>query len=665
MDNLHWRTLLTGTLLGATAAVYLTTPQSNPARTQYDPSAPKQKLDSTYASQNQSIRTAQQDDATHASRRTADQDDAASAAQRVVNENEALASASRREQEEALASAARRATEEVEIVSAARRVTIAQLVTRAEQCFPENIATISFEGETRTYGEFAKRIRAAAAGLVRDLGVMDKDRVGILAMNSETYLECFFAVPFAGGITVPLNTRLARQELTDILNDCDMKILIVDECFFSMADELSATVKTLTKIITLKRISLEKDVKYPGNSTEYEDLITKHERDPLKVPAVDTKSSDIYGLFYTGGTTGKSKGVCLSNEGLIMNAYAIVNVVRYKEGIRYLHAGPMFHLADGASTFGVTLMGATHVFVPKFIPDHALRAIQEHKVTHTLWVPSMFQLCLALPNVKDYDLKSMRCFLYGASPMLEKVLVDSMLTFPSASFVQGYGMTEASPCLTFLGPEYHVAKNPYLTSIGQCVPHGELKIFDENDIEVPRGTIGEICFRGPNVMLGYWRMPETTKTTLRNGYLHTGDGGRMDEKGFVWICDRIKDIIVSGGENVYSPEVEGVLMQIKGVLGCAVIGIPDPMLVEKVCAVLVVGRDSVITQQNVMEFCKSKIAGYKCPRHVVFRQEPLPLSGAGKVLKTELRKPFWENFKGPQIYSTEEKNSSYDNAGGR
>jgi len=243
-------------------------------------------------------------------------------------------------------------------------------------------------------------------------------------------------------------------------------------------------------------------------------------------------------------------------------------------------------------------------------------------------------------------------------------LLDSMKTFPGAKFIHGYGMTEASPCLTFLGPEHHFAGSPLLTSAGQVVPHGDLRIVDENDKEVPRGTVGEVVFRGPNVMLGYWNMEKTSEHTLKNGWLHTGDGGRMDENGFLWIVDRIKDMIVSGGENVYSAEVESCIMQIKGVVACAVIGVPDKVLVEKVSAILVIkeGNPDKVTEQSVTEHCKSKMAGYKCPRLVVFRTDPLPLSGAGKVLKSELRKPYW-NDQTQHIYSSNDaRESSYDNA---
>jgi long-chain acyl-CoA synthetase len=220
--------------------------------------------------------------------------------------------------------------------------------------------------------------------------------------------------------------------------------------------------------------------------------------------------------------------------------------------------------------------------------------------------------------------------------------------------------------MTFLGAEHHILGSPLLTSVGQCVPHGELKIRDEHGNEVPRGQVGEICYRGPNVMAGYYNRPETTASTLRDGWLRTGDGGTMNEQGFVFICDRIKDTIVTAGESVYSQEVENCIAKLDGVLQCAVIGIPDPVLVEKVAAIIVVKKGTTLTEEKVMEHCRARIARYKCPRVVIFRTEPLPLSGAGKVLKSVLREPFWKDNANNNVYSkSDHVTSTYDNANGK
>jgi len=213
-------------------------------------------------------------------------------------------------------------------------------------------------------------------------------------------------------------------------------------------------------------------------------------------------------------------------------------------------------------------------------------------------------------------------------------------------------LVKTKPLMTCLAAEHHIIGSPLLTSVGQCVPHGELRIMDEKGEEVPRGVVGEICYRGPNVMAGYYKRSDATAATLRDGWLRTGDGGKMNEQGFVFICDRIKDTIVTGGESVYSQEVENCISKLDGVLGCAVIGIPDPVLIEKVAAIIVVKKDHKLTEDKVIEHCKTRIARYKCPRSVFFQTEPLPLSGAGKVLKAALREPFWKDSQQKHIYAS-------------
>jgi long-chain acyl-CoA synthetase len=328
-------------------------------------------------------------------------------------------------------------------IKSAKRFRLTQLVARCEQCFSHAIATINVTtGKQRTYGEFGRRIRSAAAGFVQELGVKPGDRVAILAMNSSEYLECFFSISYAGALPVPLNIRLSVAELVDTLVDCSCKFLIVDEPLFAYVNQLRESVKSIQKVIVFGAA----DQPVPVNSVSLENLIEHHKplTEPVDFEGCDGIPGDVFGLFYTGGTTGLAKGVMLTHEGLMFNAYTITNMVRYQEGVKYLHATSMFHLASGTAIFGVTMMGGTHVFIPKFTPDGVLRTIQESKITHCLLVPSMFQLLLSVPNLSDFDLRSVRYFNYGGSPMLEKVLQGAMKAFPGAKFVQGYGMTETS-----------------------------------------------------------------------------------------------------------------------------------------------------------------------------------------------------------------------------
>ncbi len=259
----------------------------------------------------------------------------------------------------------------------------------------------------------------------------------------------------------------------------------------------------------------------------------------------------------------------------------------------------------------------------------------------------MVNMAVNDPEIKNYDLTCLRKIMYGASPMPEPVIVKAMEILPNCTFYHAYGQTECAPLLTFSGPETHVFEGPLaykFKSCGQAVPGVELKIADENGNEVNSGEVGEIYARGPNIMLGYWRQEGLTKKAIsEDGWMRTGDGAKMDKDGYVFIVDRVKDMIISGGENVYSTEVENSIYQISGVLECAVIGIPDEKWGEVVHAIVRLKEQESLEEKDIIDHCHKNIAGFKCPKSVSFRNEPMPVSGAGKILKTELRKPFWKD----------------------
>lgn len=346
---------------------------------------------------------------------------------------------------------------------------------------------------------------------------------------------------------------------------------------------------------------------------------------------------DVFGLFYTGGTTGKPKGVMLTHANIMVNGLGHTAVLQYTHGSRYLHSAPMFHLADGANTFGITIAGGTHVFIPKFDPVDMLNTIAKYQVTNAMMVPVMIQVMLSVPS--DADCSSLESIIYGAAPMPEALLKPAMARFPRAKFIQGYGMTETSPAISMLMAEHHAEGNPRMRSVGTPVSWAEARIVNENDVEVPRGVVGEIVTRGPHVMMGYWNQPALTAETLRNGWMHTGDGGRMDEDGFIYIVDRIKDMIITGGENVYSAETEAAVMSFPSVALCAVIGVPDEKWGQIVTAVVQPKEGEAVEPEALMSHCRERIAGFKCPRKV-FVEKSLPVSGAGKILKHEIRKRY-------------------------
>jgi len=330
----------------------------------------------------------------------------------------------------------------------------------------------------------------------------------------------------------------------------------------------------------------------------------------------------------------------LSHGNIVANAMNMLTEVNFNAETVYLHAAPMFHLADCASTFTVTMVGGTHTFVPRFDPATVMRIIQERRVSHSILVPAMIGALVNAPTVGDYDLSSLTTLLYGGQSISEAVLRRALECLPGCGFVQAYGMTELSPVATFLSARHHRTDGPHagrLRAAGRSAPTVDIRIVDEDDREVPRGTVGQIVVRGPVVMQGYWNQPALTADALRGGWMHTGDGGYMDDDGFVFVVDRIKDMIITGGENVYSAEVENAIYQHPAVAMCAVIGVPDAQWGERVHAVVTLKPGQSTTEAALIAHCRPLIAGYKCPRSVSVRTEPLPLSGAGKVLKTVLR----------------------------
>jgi acyl-CoA synthetase (AMP-forming)/AMP-acid ligase II len=510
---------------------------------------------------------------------------------------------------------------------------ITQFLRRAVQTNRHGTATVC--GDRRQdWGTFASRA-ARLAGALAGLGFRPGDRIGILALNSDRYLECFFGLAWGGFIFVPINTRLAPPEVVYWLADSGCSGLMLDDAFQGMLHEVQPHTPAIRHVIHIG------DASTPAGQLGYEALVAAAET----VPDAGRRGDDLAGIFYTGGTTGRSKGVMLSHANILANAQNTLPGAEAGLDTRYIHAAPMFHLADGAMTFLVTAFGGTHYFLPRFDPGAMLSLVAEHRITHALIVPTMINMLVHHPDISRHDLSSLRKVLYGASPMPEAVIRRALAVLPQTQFTQAYGQSEASPVMTLLPSEYHCFEGRYagrMKSAGLAVLGCEIRIHDADDNEVPRGTVGEICGRGPLVMLGYWQQPELTAQTLRNGWLHTGDGGYMDEDGFVYLVDRIKDMIVSGGENVYSAEVEEALYQHPAVAECAVIGVPDETWGERVHAVVRFKAGMHATETELIAACHTRIANYKCPRSVVIREEPLPLSGAGKILKTELRRPFWE-----------------------
>jgi long-chain acyl-CoA synthetase len=505
---------------------------------------------------------------------------------------------------------------------------LTQGLHRALQQSPDSIA-VRFGDRQRTFREFGKRV-ARLAGALQSLGMQPGDRVAMLALNSARYLEYQMAVPWGGGVLNPCNIRWSAAEIIYSLDDSASTILIVDDAFKAMGEEIFQNSKTLRELV----FAGEADA--PAGMHGYEALVAA----AAPVPDAGRRDEDLAGIFYTGGTTGFPKGVMLSHTNLCSSGLAMRAQGMALPGCTYLHAAPMFHLADIGFAMPHWIEGNPHAVVSAFAPEAVLDAIERDRVTHTLLVPTMIQLLVDHPAMKKpRDLSTLQTIFYGGSPISEAVLARARMALPGVNFVQLYGMTELSPLATVSPPDAQALGKQ--RSAGRASLCTEVRIVDEHDREVPRGSVGEVIVRGPNVMQGYWNMPEQTAAALRGGWMHTGDGGYMDEGGYLFIVDRMKDMIISGGENVYSAEVENALAQHPEVAACAVIGIPSAQWGEAVHAVVVAKPGTALTTEQLIAHCKRLIAGYKCPRSVEFR-DAMPLSGAGKILKTELRKPHWE-----------------------
>ena len=489
-----------------------------------------------------------------------------------------------------------------------------------------------------TWSQFAYRTDCLARGLAH-LGVRRGDRVAVLMLNCHRYFELYYACARMGAVIVPLNTRLAPPEIDFILGDSEARVLVVDKTFAP----LTSKCESFSSVQQMVYSDLQTE-EAPAEMLHYEHLV---QRGATRRISADQESGDedLFGLFYTGGTTGRAKGVMLSHKNIVSNAMHAIMSFGIGSRDVYLHAAPMFHLGDLGVAFAMAMQGGCHVFVPQFQPVQVLQAIQVHKVTIIMLVPTMINVLLNHPEVDSYDVSSLHTLIYAAAPMPLELLKQGLRKWGQV-FSQGYGMTEAAPILTMLHRWDHIVDGTpeqvrRLSSCGKQVLGVELRVVNAKGEDVKPGEIGEIIARGPNVMQGYWHLPETTAETLKDGWLHTGDLATVDEEHYIYIIDRAKDMIISGGENVYSVEVEQALYTHPAILEAAVIGIPDDHWGETVHAVVVCKPGMQVTGDELIAHTRTQLAGYKVPRSIEFPSSALPKSGAGKILKRELRQPYW------------------------
>lgn len=518
-----------------------------------------------------------------------------------------------------------------------RPVQICDLLEIAANKWPDKPA-ITFQNKTQTWSETFQRCHAAAT-MLKQAGVERGDRVIFLGLNSNVCYESYYSPALIGAILVPVNYRLSVREMIECVEDCAPKVLIVDAHYVEPAKAIQ---KACSSIGTVIYVGAEAT---PEGMISYEqtlaDIIASGEQCAIS----PSKDDETVIVFYTGGTTGRSKGVMLSNFNFQCNTDCSIPLYRMQEGWNFIVLGPLFHLAAGARVFSSTAIGGHCVILPKFDVLDMFQTIERYQINSATLVPTMLQMTLDHPEFANFDRSSLKMIAYGAAPMSMALLSRVIQAFPDTEIFQTFGMTEAAPVLTTLDSKYHVLEGPNsnkLGSVGQAVSHVDLKIVDEDEMELPAGETGEILAQGENIMTGYWNLPDLTAAALQGGWYHTGDAGYLDEEGFLFLEGRIKDMIVSGGENVYPIEVENVLSDHPAIHQCAVIGIPHEIWGEAVHAVVVLEGESQATEKELINFCKDQIASYKCPISVTFRDEPMPLSPINKILKTELRKPFWE-----------------------
>jgi long-chain acyl-CoA synthetase len=487
-------------------------------------------------------------------------------------------------------------------------------LARAVQVAPDRVAARCGDVEL-TYTETWERCRRLV-GALRGLGVEDGDRVAVVGPNCHRYLELYQAVPGAGMAIVPLNQRHSPAELGYALEDSGARVLF-------RADGIDAPQAAAEHVLDL------------GDG--YEELLAGAE--PADFPS-GLPPDTLAGLFYTGGTTGAAKGVMLTHRNLIANALHFQAIWRFSPDTRWLVVAPLFHAAGSIAVLATVWNAGEQVVLPVFDPRAVLDLVERHGVTETLVVPTMLAAISEEQLARPRDVSSLRGVSHGGSPIATETLRRAHAAFPDATLLHMYGATETAPIATVLHREEDLLDAPQARSCGQPAVGVEVAVLDDDGAPVGAGVVGEVAIRGDNVMRGYWNKPKETAAALQDGWYRSGDLGYLDENAYLFLVDRAKDMIVTGGENVYCTEVEEALYRHPAVLEAAVFGIPDERWGEAVHAV-VVPREEV-EEDDLLRHCRELIAGYKVPKRIELRSEPLPKSGAGKVLKRQLRAPYWE-----------------------
>ncbi len=488
-------------------------------------------------------------------------------------------------------------------------------------------------GTSHTWGEHRSRVLKLVDGLGSELGLQRTSRFAVLALNSIEYLELYHAAYLGGGIINPINIRLAPKEIAFILQDSGTEVLFVDAIFAPAAEAIRDQLPDLRAVVLIGP-EPEGDVRVDAR---YDDVVAAG----AEVVPPETEETDPACLMYTGGTTGLPKGVVHTQRSHRMAGFIFASAgLEIPTDANYIIAAPMFHAATQGGVSIVPTLPAGVLIIPMFTPAGFIEAV-EAGGTESLIVPTMIRMVLDDPSYTPERMANLQRITYGGSPMPLGVLRRMIDEWEGCEIVQGFGMTEGLP-FTFLTDEDHRAGGERLKSAGRVIPNVDISIQDPDGNVLAQGEVGEICTRAGHQLHGYWNRPEQNAESFGRGWFRTGDMGYLDPENYLFLVDRAKDMIISGGENVYTAEVESAISTHDAVLDVAVIGIPSEQWGEAVHAVVVVADGADVTEDDIIAHARDSIAGYKVPRSVEIRTEPLPLSGAGKTLKRELRAPFWE-----------------------
>ena len=485
------------------------------------------------------------------------------------------------------------------------------------------------QGEKTTFADLEIRSNQVAQGLI-ELGVTPDQRIGYLAKNTALYYEMMFGCAKARAVMNAVNTRLAAPEVQFILSDAQVSVLFVGPEWFGMIEQIKAECPHLQHIISI------------GAAHEaWPEYTAWRDAQSQDAPDIKTFDDDDVIQLYTSGTTGLPKGVMLTNGNYrgYMDQAGMLEWASYDAGDNVMNAMPLFHVAGVNVGVLAAAQGARTVVLPEINPVEILDLIENEKIHHAFWVPAVILMLSQMPDFRERDYSSLKQIFYGASPITEDLLTTAVEVM-GARFTQVYGLTETVGGGTYLPPEAHEPSWGKLRSCGVPYPSTIIRCVDDKGEAVPTGEVGEIVIKSDFVMKGYWNRPEATEDAIRNGFFHTGDAGYFDEDGFLFIHDRVKDMIVSGGENVYPAEVENAIFGHPDVADVAVIGIPDEKWGEAVKAIIVPQAGTNPTPESIISWARDRIAGYKCPKTIDYIEE-MPRNPSGKILRKDLREPFW------------------------